>query len=212
MKQTLKELCREKDCEWIEFSTYKVEDSIRTNLIEERTAFIWSMIDNRDIIVSSIVTRNFKLMALLETKLKFSLYERDYDAFEKEFNIPNGSLLNVDILIDESTGCLILNTHELKSLSENEMFLKLSCLCNRIKYLYIVLIPFHLGRGEKVTELNDFLMIKKICMFLKRENYLNFEMKIISLETIEDFETFIQRLFISCVKQKLAEDSFKTKW
>jgi hypothetical protein len=90
----LDNFCLQNNIIYVEFEVYKVEDTIKENLVKSRNTYPWFMVQNRELIVSSIVTTNTHLVEILESNLNFTLYEREQE---------------IDILIDHSTGCLIFN-------------------------------------------------------------------------------------------------------
>ncbi len=82
---SLKIFCAQNNIVYTEFDVYKLEDSIKENLVKSRDTYDWFMIRNRELLVSSLVTRNTRFVEVLETKLNFTLFERNYE---------------IDILID----------------------------------------------------------------------------------------------------------------
>ena len=187
----LRELCATQHITYAEFKPYKVQE----NLLEFSRSHLDTNWYDRRLIVSPLVTENSDLIELFETKLNFSLIERNYEQIAYKFNILDFTLPDVDILVDCSTGCLLLDASRLDLCSEDDSILhRIESFKNKLKYLYIIFVP--LGPPPKNLTGNHLFYIKinKFCHQINKNN-CGLHVKLIDLVQLKCFEQVFQQLY-----------------
>ncbi len=181
--------CLQNNIIYVEFEVYKVEDSIKENLVKSRNTYPWFMVQNRELIVSSIVTTNTHLVEVLESNLNFTLYEREQE---------------IDILIDHSTGCLIFNQDRLKTINIVEFAKVVKCLGDKLQKLYIIFLFTGMKMNDDLCREN-FLELTKVTNYLKKS--ISLMVKIVCLENIGSLELLVKRLYLNSLKSLCLEAS-----
>ena len=187
----LRDLCATQHIAYAEFKPYKLQE----NLLEFSRSQLDTNWYGRRLIVSCLITENSDLIELLETKLNFSLIERNYEKIAYKFNILDFTLPDVDILLDCSTGCLMLDTSRLDLYSKDDSILhRIESFKNKLKFLYIIFVP--LGQPPKNLTSNHLFYIK-MNKFCHRINKINCGLlvKLINLVQFNYFEQVFQQLY-----------------
>jgi hypothetical protein len=152
-------------------------------LIEKINSYSLHINPSRKLIVSSTLVKNYDLTEILESQYEFSLYERDY----KQIN----ALGRIDILIDYSTGCLIIKPSE-----------DCDLILNIVKYLQnllndLIIVCLALDKKSGLNE--NLLKVVKFCSLAKRDSKLN--IKLIYLENTSSFGNIVQQLYLNSRKK-----------
>ena len=141
----LRSRCAQADIGFSEFDTYSLRPMLRRGHDQdeehdEREESIARCLNEKQLIVSSRVATNMRLVDLLETRAGFELFERNYDAIAHQFDIDSNTLGQVEILLDESSGLLLVDVLELRRMDRDA----LSALRTRVKYLRMCLVSLHI--------------------------------------------------------------------
>ena len=168
----LKDKCEKNQINYLEFDSYKIDLDLMDSLIDMSDYINENIMLKRQLIVSKTVIESSFLVTLLESDMKFTLFERSFNQ-------------HVDLLLSESTGIILFDRNEdfyLNQLKIEQLFESLNKSKFNLKFLFLII---YANNSESYNNTNfkcndsKFMNLFNFCKESNKE--IGFKIKLIQL-------------------------------
>lgn len=201
----LKDICQKFKINYIEFESYRLDLESKDLLENESNQSPLNC--GKQLIVSNRVAGHSDLVDLIEFRMGFSIFERDYDSMITQYQLNKAFICDADILIDEQTGIIFQDIGQFLNFGEQQfisLLTRISRFKFNLKFLYIFLIPSYQEVSkdfEEITSNPNYVKLAKFSMG-NNQTEICFKLKQILISNFDNLEIYLKNIYSESEKRR----------